>query len=99
MTGDRCHSHLRWESAAGTPPPREAATAEPRGMLVPNSRTNRDQVAVVYDKGNPPPEITIRSISGEVQSVLADGVAVAVVARAAGPGLSAEDVILVERTT
>ena len=61
-------------------------------------RPKRDKVAVVYDKGDPPPHITVQEISGTVSSVHADGVAVAVVARATGPDLLAEDVLLVERS-
>ncbi len=98
MNKDKFDGALRWDEAAGLMQMPRKKQAQPQGAFVPDSRTNRDQVAVVYDKGNPPPEITIRAISGSVQSVLADGVAVAVVAHAAGPGLSAEDVLLVERT-
>ena len=78
-------------------PAETAALSTPWGVLVPNRQTKRDQVAVVYDRGSPPPEITIQSIAGNVQSVIADGVAVAVVAQAAGPALSPEDILLVER--
>lgn len=70
----------------------------PQGMLVPDALHNYDHVAVVYDKGDTPPEITIREVSASVHTVLANGVAVAVVARADGPALSAHDVLLVERT-
>lgn len=98
MKDDSFDDALRWHEAAGLTQAPHLKQAAPQGAFVPDSRTNRDHVAVVYDKGNPPPEITIRAISGSVQSVLADGVAVAVVAHAAGPGLSAEDVLLVERT-
>ena len=55
------------------------------------------RIAVVYDHGDPPPEITILRTAGNVQTVLANGVAVAIVACADGPDLAAEDVMLVER--
>ena len=58
-----------------------------------------DQVAVVYDKGQTPPEITIMQVSGFVHTVLADGIAVAVVACTSGPAPSAENVLLVERSS
>ncbi len=70
-----------------------------QGALVPDSLHDCDQIAVVYDKGNTPPEITIRSVSQSVHTVLADGVAVAIVARATGPAPRVEEVLLVERST
>ncbi|KIN64767.1 hypothetical protein Z946_3659 [Sulfitobacter noctilucicola] len=97
MSDDGRLSNLCWDRAAGMPQAHDKSEAAPQGMLVPDSSTDHDKVAVVYDKGAPPPEITIRTIAGNVHSVLADGVAVAVVARAAGPGLSVEDILLVER--
>ncbi|MBD3663485.1 hypothetical protein [Sulfitobacter aestuariivivens] len=66
--------------------------------LVPDARHDSDQIAVVYDKGDTPPEITIRAVSGSVHTVMADGIAVAVVASASGPAPSADDVLLVERS-
>lgn len=94
----RPQSGLCWDQITGMVATSDRTVPCPQGILVPDSHTNRDKVAVVYDKGNPPPEITVKEISGSVTSVLADGVAVAVVARATGPGLSAKDVLLVERT-
>lgn len=94
----RSENGLCWDQITGMMAAPGYHVPCPQGILVPDAITNRDKVAVVYDKGNPPPEITIKMISGSVTSVLADGVAVAVVARAAGPALSAEDVLLVERT-
>jgi len=67
------------------------------GALVPDGQGDTDHIAVVYDKGEVPPEITIKQISGSVHSVLADGIAVAVIARASGTAPSPEDVLLVER--
>ena len=65
--------------------------------LVPHSDDGCDHIAVVYKKGDAPPEITIHEVSGSVHTVCADGVAVAVVARADGPAPQADDVLLVER--
>ena len=70
---------------------------EPHGAFVPDTNHNCDHVAVVYAKGQNPPEITIREVSGSVHTVLANGVAVAVIARASGPAVSADDVLLVEQ--
>jgi hypothetical protein len=98
MSTYRKQSSLRWDRATGLMARPTQSEPSPMGMLVPDSRTNCDQVAVVYDKGNPPPEITVQAISGTVTSVHANGVPVAIVARATGPGLSAEDVLLVERS-
>ncbi|UWR23756.1 hypothetical protein [Sulfitobacter sp. S190] len=70
-----------------------------QGALVPDGREDdKDHIAVVYDKGDTPPLITIEEVSGTVHTVLANGVAVAVVADAAGRAPSAADVLLVERS-
>lgn len=89
---------LRWERAASLLPNAARSEPGPHGALVPDSLRDSDQIAVVYDKGQTPPEITIRQVSGSVHTVLADGVAVAVVASANGPAPSKDDVLLVERT-
>lgn len=98
MNRDREDGTLRWERAAGLMPNAQASQAAPQGAFVPDIMHDCDQVAVVYNKGETPPEITIRQVSGSVHTVLADGVAVAVIARAAGPAVSPEDVLLVERS-
>jgi len=89
---------LRWDCATGLSPAGAEQTTAPHGALVPDALHDCDQIAVVYDKGQTPPEITIAQVSGSVHTVLADGVAVAVVARASGPAPCVEDVILVERS-
>ncbi|WP_370401714.1 hypothetical protein [Sulfitobacter sp. JB4-11] len=88
---------LRWDTATAIYPMNDSRAPYPQGLLVPDTTEKCDRVAVVFDKGQAPPEITIKEISGSVHTVLADGIAVAVVARAAGPAPSAEDVLLVER--
>jgi hypothetical protein len=93
MNSDLHHNALRWDCATGMYNRHSA----PQGVLVPDNAFKHDQVAVVYNKGDTPPEITVKMISGDVQTVLANGVAVAVVARASGPTISPEDVLLVER--
>jgi hypothetical protein len=74
-----------------------AAVSGPQGALVSDEENGGKRIAVVYDHGDPPPEITISQTAGNIQTVLANGVAVAIVACADGPDLSADDVILVER--
>ena len=69
----------------------------PEGALIPDVEEHEDHIAVIYDKGEAPPEITITTVSRTVQTVLANGVAVAVVARATGPALTVDDILLVER--
>lgn len=93
MNANRLHNQLRWDRATGM----YNRHPEPQGVLVPDTASKHDNVAVVYNKGDTPPEITVKAISGDVQTVLADGIAVAVVARASGPVISPEDVLLVER--
>lgn len=90
-------SHLCWDQVTGIPVLGDLKKGDREGALVPDISQMRDQVAVVYNKGETPPEITISDVSGSVQTVLADGIAVAVIATADGPALSAEDVLLVER--
>lgn len=89
---------LRWDCATGLMPTTSGEAQPPHGALVPNTLHDCDQIAVVYDKGQAPPKITITRVSGSVHTVLADGVAVAVVARASGPAPSVDDVLLVERS-
>ncbi|GAA6175096.1 hypothetical protein [Sulfitobacter pacificus] len=98
MNRDKYDGALRWERAAGLMPGSQAKQHAPQGAFVPDTMHDCDQVAVVYNKGETPPEITIKQVSGSVHTVLADGVAVAVIARAAGPAVSPEDVLLVERS-
>lgn len=91
-------SGLRWDEATGLMQRSRMADPTPRGALVPDTQHDCDQIAVVYDKGQTPPRITVSAVSGTVHTVFADGVAVAVVARATGPAPAAEDVLLVERS-
>ena len=74
-----------------------SAVPGPQGALMSDETDGEGRIAVVYDHGDPPPEITIRQTAGNVQTVLANGIAVAIVACAGGPDLCAEDVMLVER--
>ncbi|WP_300016963.1 hypothetical protein [uncultured Roseobacter sp.] len=67
------------------------------GAIIPDVAEDEDKIAVVYDKGEAPPTITITDVSGGVQTVHANGVAVAIVACADGPRLTVDDVLLVER--
>lgn len=69
----------------------------PEGALIADDTANDDRIVVLYDHGAPPPEITIFQTAGQIQTVMANGVAVAVVARSDGPRLTAQDVVLVER--
>ncbi len=96
---NRRQSGLCWERATGMMPSPQHAEREPQCAFVPDIIHNQDHLAVVYDKGQNPPEITIREVSGSVHTVLADGIAVAVIARTSGPVLSPADVLLVERST
>jgi len=90
-------TQYEWSQAKGLLPAQAVCEKGPTGALVPDRTGRRDHIAVVYDKGETPPEITIRQVSGTVHTVLADGVAVAVVARASGTAPCVADVLLVER--
>lgn len=69
----------------------------PEGALIPDADAVTDTIAVVYDKGQTPPVITISDASSQVRTVMANGVAVAIVACASGPRLTKQDVLLVQR--
>ncbi|MCX7566184.1 hypothetical protein OS189_07505 [Sulfitobacter sp. F26169L] len=87
-----------WSKAKSLMPRRAEYDKGPTGALVPDGDGDTDHIAVVYDKGEAPPEITINHVSGTVHTVLANGIAVAVVARASGKAPSASDILLVERS-
>ena len=86
-----------WSQAKSLMPFSEQENAGPQGAIVPDHNPNWDHIAVVYDQGNTPPQITVQAVSGSVHTVFADGQPVAVVARTDGPAPVAEDVLLVER--
>ena len=86
-----------WTRAKGLIPFGQPNEVGLQGVLVPDQKHDWDHIAVVYDKGNTPPEITVKAVSGFVHTVFADGMPVAVVARSEGPAPSPVDVLLVER--
>jgi len=69
----------------------------PEGAILPDADEETDQIAVVYSRGENPPVVTISRISEKLQMVLADGIAVAIVASHDGNRLTPQDVLLVER--
>lgn len=69
----------------------------PEGVFIPDENAADNKVAVIYDKGQTPPTITISDASACVQTIMANGIAVAVIACSTGPRLSSDDVLLVER--
>ena len=69
----------------------------PDGALISGNPADTGRITIAYNHGEIPPEITICDAGSHAQTVMANGVAVAVVARADGPNLSAHDVLLVER--
>ena len=73
------------------------ASEKPQGALISSAGLGTGKIAVVYEHGLEPPEITVEQTEGKIQTILADGVAVAIVACAQGPRMSADDVVLVER--
>ena len=87
----------QWSQAKSLMPVQAQCERGLQGALAPDSRGETDHIAVVYDKGNTPPEITIKQVSGSAHQVLADGIAVAIVARASGDAPNPSDVLLVER--
>ncbi|MEM6941397.1 MAG: hypothetical protein AAF943_07400 [Pseudomonadota bacterium] len=90
---DTCEA--QWEAATGLAPITLDNGQTPQGMLLAEPGEKRDRIAVVYDHAEKPPEITVQDISNTVRTVLANGVAVAIVACATGPALTPDDVLLV----
>ena len=88
---------LLWQEATNMLADSDAQLRHPQGALVESKERDQDFVAVVYNKGDMPPEISIQSLCENVHTVIADGVAVAVVARADAPPPKVQDVLLVER--
>jgi len=86
-----------WSQAKSLMPVQAHCERGLKGALVPDAHGEADHIAVVYDKGENPPEITIKQVSGSVHTVLANGIAVAVVARTNGKAPRVSDVLLVER--
>lgn len=86
-----------WQMATGLLSANNPHQTGLQGALVPDSEHEYDHIAVVYDKGDSPPEITIRRISVTVHQVLADGIAVAIIAQTGGHVPTPADVLLVER--
>ncbi|MFK7745437.1 MAG: hypothetical protein AB8B47_10310 [Roseobacter sp.] len=86
-----------WDGLARQIPLTQQCSKGPEGALLSNEKSEEDKIAVIYDRGNTPPEITVKQTAGHVQTVMADGVAIAIVACAGGPPLTAQDVVLVER--
>lgn len=78
------------------PLPRDWDTG-PECALIPDEATEEDKIAVIYESGAKPPKITVSATSDKVQTVHANGVAVAIVACNNGPILTADDILLVER--
>jgi hypothetical protein len=90
-------NRYEWSQAKSLMPAQAKCERGLRGALVPDRNEDIDHIAVVYDKGEAPPHITIKQVSGTVHQVLADGIAVAIIARASGKAPAASDVLLVER--
>ena len=89
---------LQWDNATSLSCKTARHHPAPQGSFVHDIEQKCDQIAVVYDKGQTPPRITVKQVSGSVHTVLADGIAVAVVASASRPTLNPDDVLLVERS-
>ena len=90
-------NRYEWAEAKSLMPVQAKCERGLQGALIPDSKEDLDHIAVIYDKGDTPPQITIKQVSGTVHTVLADGIAVAVVARTSGKAPTASDVLLVER--
>ena len=87
-----------WRQARGLSPAALGDDARLHCALLPDAQNDNDHIAVLYNTGETPPEITIEEVSGTVHTVRADGVAVAVIASvSAAAAPRADRVLLVER--
>ena len=84
-------------SLARLMPLAKTTSPRPEGAVLADGHSDSSIIAVVYNHGDTPPEITITDSGGQVLTVHANGAPVAVVAKATGPGLTPADVVLVER--
>jgi hypothetical protein len=89
---------LQWDNATSLKSVEALKQNCPQGSFVRDNHQNCDQIAVIYNKGQTPPHITVKKVSSSVQTVWADGVAVAVVACTSRPTLRPDDVLLIERS-
>lgn len=96
MKPEQDFENLCWEAATGLPTAQEEWSDEYLAALVPDSDEKHDHVAVIYQGGKEPPQITIDQVSDQVHTVFANGIPVAVVASADGYAPAPEDVLLVE---
>lgn len=97
MRPDTNDTEMRDQGLAKHMPVAQTCSNTPEGAIIPDERAAEDRIAVIYERGDVPPVITISDVSRSVQTVLANGIAVAVVACAKGPQLTPDDVLLVER--
>ena len=88
---------LQNDSLARLMPLAKTTSPGPEGAVLADDQSDSSKIAVVYNHGDTPPEITITDSGGKVLTVHANGAPVAVVAKATGPGLTPADVVLVER--
>ena len=72
-------------------------SAPPEGILFDGETGDEGKIAVVYNGGEAPPKITVMDSCDRVQTVLANGIAVAVVVRPKETPLKPDDVMLLER--
>ena len=56
----------QWSQAKSLMPVKAQCERGLQGALIPDSRGEKDHIAVVYDKGYTPPTITIKQVSGTV---------------------------------
>ena len=96
MPTARAPSETAWMKAKGLLP-LHGADAGLHCALVPDDEARQDHIAVVYNRGEMPPEITVEHLSGDVHKVCANGEPVAIVASTNAPAPEAGDVLLVER--
>lgn len=88
---------LQHASLARLMPLAKTTSPGPEGAVLADDNSDSSKIAVVYDHGDTPPEITISDSGGHILTVYANGAPVAVVAKATGPQLTPSDVVLVER--
>lgn len=91
------NSGRRENGLAARLPAFPARSETPQAAVMGGNTPEEGRIAVIYNRGERPPEITVTQQAAQVQTVHANGVAVAIVAKAEGAEITARDILLVER--
>ena len=67
MTSAPHQPNYKWSQAKSLMPRTAQYEKGPQGALIPDTDESCDHIAVVYDEGENPPEITIKHVYGKIK--------------------------------